>query len=335
MQIGEAKRITGGGFGKPSKMPGTNYGLPAKACHVGAKLAQVEGSVCHGCYALKGNYLYPSVQIAQARRLASITDPQWVEAMVTLLNKEYEKACLEFMELTRKPEKLVSFIRQSPSTYITYQSQTAAVGCGLDHTIQTDMDTTQRQGEPSLGTYQLTLPLSGAVVELFQRDISFTTDAEIKHVLIQSIWNLSKALDTNGCTIANAQDAFQQAGLKLTCFFRLHDSGDIQSLEHLENICHVARQTPYIQHWLPTREITIVKAYAVIFGDMPSNLCVRVSATMIDGKATKVWDITSGVHTEPTDAWMRVCPAPTQGNKCGDCRACWDKSVSHVSYHKH
>lgn len=212
MQIGEAKRITGGGLGKPSKMPGTSYGLPAKACHVGAKLAKVEGSVCHGCYALKGNYLYPSVQTAQERRLASITDPQWVDAMVTLLNHS---------------------------------------GTG---------------------------------------------------------WH------------------------------RWHDSGDLQSVDHLLAISDICRATPHIQHWLPTREIMIVKACVArlaAFGrELPSNLCVRVSATMIDGKATKVWDTTSGVHTEPTAA-MRVCPAPTQGNKCGDCRACWDKSVSHVSYHKH
>ncbi len=334
MNIGEAKRITGGGLGKPSKMPGTSYGLPAKACHVGAKLAQVEGSVCHGCYALKGNYLYPSVQTAQERRLASITDPQWVEAMVTLLNKEYEKTCLEFMELTRKPEKLVSFIRQSPSTHTTYQSQTADVGYGSGHTTLKDMDTTPSQGEPSLGTYRLTLPLSGGVVELFQRDMSFTTDAEIKHVLIQSIWSLSKELDTNGYTIANVQDAFQRAGLKLTGFFRLHDSGDIQSLEHLGNICAVARLTPHIQHWLPTREIMIVKLFEAKGDIVPSNLVIRVSATMIDGQATKVWKQTSGVHTEATEG-TRVCPAPQQDNKCGSCRACWDKNVSHVSYHKH
>ena len=56
--VAEAKRLTGGGLGYPSKMPGTSYGISAHDCITGAKLAKVEGSVCHGCYALKGNYGY-------------------------------------------------------------------------------------------------------------------------------------------------------------------------------------------------------------------------------------------------------------------------------------
>ena len=30
-----------------------------------------------------------------------------------------------------------------------------------------------------------------------------------------------------------------------------------------------------------------------------------------------------------------TCPAKDQGNKCMDCRACWDRSVSNVTYPKH
>ena len=36
-------------------------------------------------------------------------------------------------------------------------------------------------------------------------------------------------------------------------WFRWHDSGDIQSLEHLEKIFEVCRLTPETSHWLPTR----------------------------------------------------------------------------------
>ena len=67
MNLREAKELTGGGLGYPSKMPGTSYGISAHACITGAKLASVPGSVCHGCYALKGNYQYNSVQIAHKR----------------------------------------------------------------------------------------------------------------------------------------------------------------------------------------------------------------------------------------------------------------------------
>jgi len=79
-----AERVAGT-LGKPSKMPGRAYGLPAQACQAGGKLAAVPGSVCHGCYALRGNYQSPSVQIAQARRLAAIEHPQWKDAMVFLV----------------------------------------------------------------------------------------------------------------------------------------------------------------------------------------------------------------------------------------------------------
>ena len=49
----EAREITGG-LSKPSKMPGPAHNLPAQACKTGAKLVKVPGSVCAGCYALKG-----------------------------------------------------------------------------------------------------------------------------------------------------------------------------------------------------------------------------------------------------------------------------------------
>jgi hypothetical protein len=44
-------------------------------------------------------------------------------------------------------------------------------------------------------------------------------------------------------------------------YFRWHDSGDIQSIEHLEKIADVARATPHCMHWLPTREYGIVSAF--------------------------------------------------------------------------
>ncbi len=71
-----------GGFGKPSKMPGYAYGIPAKYCKVGAQLHKVKGSVCADCYALKGRYLFSNVVNAQEKRFNSLTDPRWVEAIV-------------------------------------------------------------------------------------------------------------------------------------------------------------------------------------------------------------------------------------------------------------
>ena len=83
----EAKEITGG-LSKPSKMPGPAYNLPATECITGAKLVNVPGSVCHGCYALKGRYRFSNVRMALARRLESLKHPRWVDAMVTLIHGE-------------------------------------------------------------------------------------------------------------------------------------------------------------------------------------------------------------------------------------------------------
>ena len=85
MNAANSKIITGG-LSKPSKMPGYAYNLPAWECKVGSKLAQVPGSVCHGCYALKGRYRFPSVKEAMYRRLASITRPDWARTMAAAIN---------------------------------------------------------------------------------------------------------------------------------------------------------------------------------------------------------------------------------------------------------
>ena len=219
MRIRDAIAIAGV-LGFPSKMPGTSYGLSANACITGAKLARVPGSVCHGCYALKANYQYPSVAQAHAKRLAGISHPGWTGAMVTLLESVHARG-------------------------------------------------TGRNGP------------------------------------IRSGWH------------------------------RWHDSGDIQSVEHLTKICAIAALTPWLRHWLPTREFGLVSQYVDAGGTIPKNLVIRVSATMIDGKATGQWATTSGVHSGKPPKGARACPAPKQGNACGECRACWNPKVKHVSYHLH
>jgi len=209
-----------GSMGFPSKMPGTSYGISAHSCITGGKLAKVPGSVCYDCYALKGNYIYPSVKTAHAKRETGIDSPHWVNAMVTLIN-------------------------------------------------WTQQHGKNRQGEPiALG------------------------------------------------------------------YHRWHDSGDLQSEDHLGKICAVARATPKVRHWLPTRELAMVLAYIRNGGMVPKNLVIRVSATMVDGPATKAWPTTSTVHNASKPRG-RKCPAPEQDNHCGDCRACWNPKVQNVSYHKH
>ena len=196
----EAREITGG-LSKPSKMPGPAYNLPAWHCQTGAKLRKIEGTPCFGCYAMKGRYRFSNVRAALERRLASLDHPDWVTAMVVLI-----------------------------------------------------------QGQP---------------------------------------------------------------------WFRWHDSGDVQSHEHLEKIFEVCRLTPETQHWLPTQERQYLPADPAT---VPANLIIRLSGSKVDGPAPKAWPWTSSVVT---NSEARSCPAPTQSNECKDCRACWDRSTPDVAYGKH
>jgi len=213
---------TAGTLGFPSKMPGTAYGIPAKACRVGSKLALMAGTVCSDCYALKGNYTFPSVALAQERRLAGIDHPRWAEAMVRMIRSAHGLD-------GRKPHASV----RSPG------------------------------------------------------------------------WH------------------------------RWHDSGDIQSVDHLRRICDVAKATPEIAHWVPTKEMSILKRFIAEGNELPSNVTVRLSSYEIDAAPSKTWPLTSSVYTAAPRDGAHACPAYKQSGQCGDCRACWSRDVREVAYPQH
>ena len=119
-----------------------------------------------------------------------------------------------------------------------------------------------------------------------------------------------------------------QINSKKVKYFRWHDSGDVQNLDHLNKIFEVCKLTPDVKHWLPTREAWTKDHLA----SCPDNLIIRFSVPMIDQEAPASWPHTSTVTTKPG---LRTCPAPTQGNKCKDCRACWDKSIQNICYGEH
>jgi hypothetical protein len=70
---------------KAGKMPCESYSLPAQACKVGGKLATIKGSVCSGCYALKGNYRFPAVMGVRQSNLDALPTGNdwtgWIELM--------------------------------------------------------------------------------------------------------------------------------------------------------------------------------------------------------------------------------------------------------------
>ena len=196
-----ASKITGG-LSAPGKMPEGSYNLPARACQTGAKLREIPGTPCYGCYAFKGRYNFSNVKDALTRRLESLQHPDWVQAMTVLIK-----------------------------------------------------------------------------------------------------------------------------GKK---FFRWHDSGDLQSSWHLQQIFKVCEATPDTQHWLPTQE----RQYLPLEGSsIPKNLIIRLSNAKNDTMPGQAWSHWSTVVTKPREG--HICPAPEQGNNCGSCRACWNKDVREIQYRIH
>lgn len=117
--------------------------------------------------------------------------------------------------------------------------------------------------------------------------------------------------------------------------FRWHDSGDLQGVWHLQMIVEVCRRTPSIKHWLPTREYAIVRKYIDEGGQIPDNLTVRLSALMVDGPAPESLAKRLGIQVSGASESAFTCPATYQANKCGSCRACWDRDTFNITYKKH
>ena len=114
--------------------------------------------------------------------------------------------------------------------------------------------------------------------------------------------------------------------IKRQKYFRWHDAGDVQDVQHLNKIYEVCRLTPGTKHWMPTREAWIKDH----LDGKPDNLVIRFSAPMIDQAAPASWPNSSEVVTEGA-----TCPAPQQGNSCGDCRNCWNPEIKTIKYGKH
>ncbi len=115
-------------------------------------------------------------------------------------------------------------------------------------------------------------------------------------------------------------------------YFRWHDSGDLLGEWHLGLIVAVCLRTPKIKHWLPTREAKLISSIDPVW--IPKNLTIRLSATKVDAQPPKAHRYTSTVDRNAPPVGFS-CPAPTQGNVCGECRECWHKRKRNVSYHYH
>lgn len=136
-------------------------------------------------------------------------------------------------------------------------------------------------------------------------------------------------------------------------WFRWHDSGDLQGVWHLEKIAAVCAATPTVQHWLPTREYEYVARFRAAGGEIPDNLTIRLSAHMIDSEpafpeqlrdlladlpvstVSSVPFVHLGVQIVEGKGSIECRAVEARDNKCGPCRACWDRRVTSVNYPQH
>ena len=79
-------------LGEASKMPCPTYNTPASLCVTGSKLRKTKGTTCHNCYAMRGNYLYPSVHGGLKKRFNAFNHPRFVEAMTFMINRYSAKS---------------------------------------------------------------------------------------------------------------------------------------------------------------------------------------------------------------------------------------------------
>jgi hypothetical protein len=82
-----AKAEAGGVSSRNSAMPGSSWALPPSECLIGKKLVDVEGSVCHKCYAARTEKMYPSARqgwgenYLKATRMIAEHPERWAQAM--------------------------------------------------------------------------------------------------------------------------------------------------------------------------------------------------------------------------------------------------------------
>ena len=119
-------------------------------------------------------------------------------------------------------------------------------------------------------------------------------------------------------------------------FFRWHDSGDLQSVDHLRAINEIALALPAVKFWLPTREYKIVKQFTDR-DTVAENLTIRLSAYFKATAPPLAIAEALGVQTSTVDFTdsAHICDAQEKGGRCMTCRKCWDRSLTNIDYPLH
>jgi len=124
-------------------------------------------------------------------------------------------------------------------------------------------------------------------------------------------------------------------------YFRWFDSGDMYSVEFAQKVLEVAKATPWVKHWLPTRTWTLKEFNGVLeeLNSLP-NVVVRNSAGNVVGdivESHKNGSTVIGIdHIDTLQQGITICEAYKNVKKnCNGCRKCWNKDIKQVAYVAH
>ena len=118
-------------------------------------------------------------------------------------------------------------------------------------------------------------------------------------------------------------------------YFRWFDSGDMYSLDLANKIYEVAKATPWVKHWLPTRMHKFDKFKPVIEAlNKLDNVSVRLSSDSVTGGLIEGLN-TSTIFSDQVPENAVECQAYQHEGKCNGCRACYNKDVSVIAYKAH
>jgi len=120
-------------------------------------------------------------------------------------------------------------------------------------------------------------------------------------------------------------------------FFRMFDSGDLQSLPHLLQVVDLAKllQPHGVTIWMPTQERRYIKRFTKLGGKIPKNLVIRLSSAMVDVPAATFNNMPTSSQSKNNPPIGFRCPSDKQGNVCGSCRACFNPDIKAISYPIH
>ena len=152
-------------------------------------------------------------------------------------------------------------------------------------------------------------------------------------------WRSAKSLrENNRLSIVNELHTFASEMLFLlkrenNNYFRWFDSGDIFDNDFLYEIYKVCKDTPNINHWIPTKARELLDNDTWEKLESLPNVKVRYSSDSINGEYNSLHGSTAIQKGQQyDDKKVFKCPVNYDTVKeCGDCRECWhsDKVIAY------